>query len=72
MGFSYFKSDRYEQGVDALTSILDLPLGPEDRWKGIPDFKKHALKWLIHFAEKTGHEQDAILWRQMMNDMYPQ
>jgi len=71
VGMGYYKIGSYEDAVANLSQILDLPLGPKDRWKKIPDLKKHTLSWMIHIAKETGHEDDAKLWEETMNTLYP-
>ncbi len=72
VGMAYYKTDRYAEAVATLSAVLDLPLGPKDRWKDIPDLKQRALGWLIYIAEQTGNKQDAAHGRELMNALYPQ
>lgn len=58
LGSTFERLGDYENARDSLAQILEMDLGPEDRWRGIPDPKAHALGWLIDFAEKHGHEED--------------
>ncbi len=72
VGMAYYEIGRYEDAVATLSAILNLPLGPKDHWKKVPDIKERALSWLIYIAEKSGRDQDATLWKETMNALYPQ
>ncbi len=71
LGMGYYEIGSYEDAVATLSQVIDLPLGPKDHWKKVPDLKKQALSWLIYIAEKTGHTDDAEYWKKTMNTLYP-
>jgi tetratricopeptide (TPR) repeat protein len=71
MGLAYGNSDNYDEAIKSLNAILDMPLGPEDRWKAIPDFKKHSLIWMINLSKRYELDQAAKKWEETMESMYP-
>jgi hypothetical protein len=56
-GLACYRRDRIADAFESFEAVLEMDFGPNDRWQAIPDFKEHALGWLVELAGRLDDQE---------------